>query len=408
MEAYLPTVLDLFSGAGGFSLGLFEAGFRPLISIDHNSNATETYDANFKHLGAQALLRDMGTFTPGKYLQFAKANNLPQTYDLIVGGPPCQGWSVLGRAKLRSLEAKNGNKNGDPRNQLYETFIEYVSVLQPKIAVMENVTGMLNFKGRNEAIEIAKKLSACGYQTTWTSINAKDYGVPQSRERLFFVGVRNDLEKTFEFPQSKCAEGKRRYPVVTVKEAIGDLPVIRNGSQEWIRKYASSRQSTYAVSLRKNADETTIFDHVVRNHNSQDLEAFKLLKQGGKYRDLPQHLKRYRDDIFDDKYHRLHADKPSWCVTAHLSKDCYSHIHPTQNRSISIREAARLQSFPDSFYFGGNMGNKMELIGNAVPPKIAQVIGEAIKEQFFSQKIPSLNSIKRNISVTLDKIKEVS
>ena len=144
--------------------------------------------------------------------------------------------------------------------------------------------------------------------------------------------------------------------------------------------------------MRKQADRKTVFDHVCRTQNDDDLEAFRLMKEGGLYRDLPARLKRYREDIFDDKYKKLYWDRQSWCVTAHLSKDCYTHIHPSQARTISVREAARLQSFPDSFYFGGNMGNKFQMIGNAVPPLLAQRIGTAILEQVFSEQLASLRS----------------
>jgi DNA (cytosine-5)-methyltransferase 1 len=136
--------------------------------------------------------------------------------------------------------------------------------------------------------------------------------------------------------------------------------------------------------MREEADPATIFDHVCRTQNEQDLEAFRLMRQGGWYRDLPQHLKRYRDDIFEDKYKKLYSNRPSWCVTAHLSKDCYTHIHPTQARTISVREAARLQSFPDCYYFAGNMGEKFGLIGNAVPPVLAEHLARAIREQVLS------------------------
>lgn len=135
--------------------------------------------------------------------------------------------------------------------------------------------------------------------------------------------------------------------------------------------------------MRLLAEPSTIFDHVCRTQNDQDIEAFKFLRQGGWYRDLPPHLKRYRDDIFEDKYKKLYAKRPSWCVTAHLSRDCYTHIHPTQGRTISVREAARFQSFPDCFYFAGNMGTKFRLIGNAVPPLLAEKIAIALKSQIF-------------------------
>jgi DNA (cytosine-5)-methyltransferase 1 len=172
---------------------------------------------------------------------------------------------------------------------------------------------------------------------------------------------------------------------VSVWDAIGDLPPISNGAREWCLPYSEKRRrSVYGLRMREDAHPETVFDHVCRAQNDQDLEAFRLLRQGDWYRDLPQHLKRYRDDIFEDKYKKLYKDRPSWCVTAHLSKDCYTHIHPTQARTISIREAARLQSFPDCFYFAGNMGEKFGLIGNAVPPVLAEHLARAIQEQVLN------------------------
>jgi DNA (cytosine-5)-methyltransferase 1 len=253
---------------------------------------------------------------------------------------------------------------------------------------MENVPGMLSHNGKNVAEIVAASMKALGFVTSWALIDASDYGVPQVRKRLFFVGVRKDLGIEFQFPPAFGPTGERLHPLTTVRDAISDLPILRNGSRKWIRPYAERPGvSKYAQRMRRQADRQTVFDHVCRTHNDDDLEAFRLMKEGGLYRDLPTRLKRYREDIFDDKYKKLYWKHPSWCVTAHLSKDCYTHIHPSQARTISVREAARLQSFPDSFYFGGNMGNKFQLIGNAVPPLLAEEIGAAIIEQVFSSQM---------------------
>jgi DNA (cytosine-5)-methyltransferase 1 len=259
-----------------------------------------------------------------------------------------------------------------------------VAYFGPKVAVMENVPGMLSHDGNNVAESVAESLQKIGYTTTWALLDASDFGVPQVRKRLIFVGVRKDLKLTFEFPKTVSDRGTRIYPRRTVRDAIRDLPIIRSGSQNWIRPYvAKPTPSSYAYRMRRDVDHDTVFDHVCRTHNTDDLEAFRLLREGGLYRDLPKRLKRYREDIFDDKYKKLYWDEPSWCVTAHLSKDCYTHIHPSQARTISVREAARLQSFPDSFYFGGSMGNKFQMIGNAVPPLMAECIGTAVADQIF-------------------------
>jgi DNA (cytosine-5)-methyltransferase 1 len=328
----------------------------------------------------------LGALSPAALRESLVREGISPEFGVIIGGPPCQGWSKVGRGKLRSLRPARIHE--DPRNQLYKRFLNYVSLFRPAVAVMENVPGMLSHGGRNVAQDVADSLVDCGYRVSWSLLNASFYGVPQVRERLFFVGVRNDLGVSFEFPAAFTKPGKRKYPDVTVRQAVGDLPVIRNGSREWTRPYRPrGTVSAYAKLMRLKADPATLFDHVCRTQNDQDLEAFAIMKQGGWYRDLPKHLKRYRDDIFEDKYKKLYSDKPSWCVTAHLSRDCYTHIHPTQPRTISVREAARLQSFPDCFYFAGGMGSKFRLIGNAVPPLLAEKIARAVREQVFEAAV---------------------
>lgn len=386
-KGHEPRVLDLFAGAGGFSLGFHWAGFNTVVAIDHNHSAIETLVGNFSHLGTKILQKDLSKYLPRQLDQQLVRENIPTNFDLIIGGPPCQGWSMVGRGKIRSLAEKTGTPcpMTDPRNELYKRFLGYIRHFKPKVAVMENVTGMLSHGGRNIADLVAEGIEDAGYKVTWKRINASEYGVPQFRDRLFFVGIRDDLRKEFEFPSVKLANGKPAFPLVTVEDAISDLPLIRHGTKEWIRPYKRPCSlSDYAKLMRLGADQDLVFDHVCRTHNDQDLEAFKLMKQGGWYRDLPARLKRYRDDIFQDKYKKLSWVKPSGCVTAHLSKDCYTHIHPSQTRTISVREAARLQSFPDNVFLAGSMSSKFQLIGNAVPPLVAMRIAAEIQKQIFS------------------------
>jgi DNA (cytosine-5)-methyltransferase 1 len=393
-----PKTLDLFAGAGGLSLGLHWAGFETSYAIDHNPVAVETLEANLGHLDAKALLRDLSKYTPRDLRKDLGCTGFDDI-SIVAGGPPCQGFSRIGRAKLRSLKTLSGRApaDRDPRNDLYRSFLRFVSTIRPKVALMENVPGMLSYDGRNIADQISDDLEALGYQVTYSLLDAQFFGVPQSRARLFFVGVRKDLGIKFVFPITTNRAGKRLHQAVTVREAIADLPPIRNGARDWIRPYeAKGRLCEFAKKMRDGADPRTVFDHVCRQQNDQDVRAFRLLKQGGKYVDLPARFKRYRDDIFDDKYRKLQWNKPSWCLTAHLSRDCYSHIHPSQARTISVREAARLQSFPDHWYFGGNLGDKFQLVGNAVPPLLAQRLGEAIFEQVFSNRKQRQRSANRS------------
>lgn len=401
-----PAVLDLFAGAGGFSLGFHWAGFRTAVAIDHSAVAVETLEGNFGEHGTKALLRDLATFTPRDLEEYLTKLGHSPSFDVIIGGPPCQGWSSVGRGKMRSLRTPGGRRqeDSDPRNELYKNFLSFVRYFKPPVAVMENVPGMLSHNGRNVATSVKESLEEVGYQVTWQLLDASDFGVPQARQRLIFVGIRKDLDLTFTFPKALTPRGKRIYPQVTVREAIGDLPIIRNGSREWVRdyKYDPSKLSAFAKKMRRGADRDVVFDHVCRTQNDQDIEAFKLMREGGKYVDLPDRLKRYRDDIFKDKYKKLKWDAPSWTVTAHLSRDCYTHIHPSQARTISVREAARLQSFPDCFYFAGAMGTKFQLIGNAVPPLLAERIATAIREQVFdSESRRSARRIDASLSRTV-------
>lgn len=402
-----PKVLDLFAGAGGFSLGFHWADFRTAVAIDYSAAAVETLEGNFSEHGIRALVRDLASFTPRDLEGYLRKQEEPASFDVIVGGPPCQGWSSVGRGKLRSLRSPGGRRqeDSDPRNELYKNFLQYVRHFQPPVAVMENVPGMLSHNGNNVAEFVAESLDAVGYNVTWDRLNASEFGVPQIRERLIFVGVRKDLSIIFEFPKTRSARDRRIYPEVTVRDAIGDLPIIRNGSREWVRDYKTdpSKLSDFAKKMRRGADRDAIFDHVCRTQNDQDLEAFRTLREGGRYVDLPKRLKRYRDDIFKDKYKKLKWDAPSWTVTAHLSRDCYTHIHPSQARTISVREAARLQSFPDCFYFAGGMGTKFQLIGNAVPPLLAERIATALREQVFERPVhPAAARVEASTSRALE------
>ncbi len=385
---YEWSVLDLFAGAGGFSHGFHSEGFHTRTAIDYNPDAIDTLIGNFDHLGTEVIQADLSSFSPIKCRNYLEKKDITPHFDVIIGGPPCQGWSSVGRGKLRSLAEQRGKSRSynDPRNELFKSFIKYVKFFQPKVCVMENVPGMLSYNNKNAAEVVEDLLEKAGYIVSFNKLNTSDYGLPQVRERLFFVGVRKDINKIFEFPEPYKQNGSRNFPETTVEEAIGDLPAIKHGTRDWISEYKPRKQSKYSSMMRKGADPDVVFDHVCRTHNEQDLEAFKLLKQGGWYRDLPKRLQRYRADIFEDKYKKLYWKRPSWCVTAHLEKDCYTHIHPHQPRTISIREAARLQSFPDYYYLSGNLGSKFRLIGNAVPPLIAKVLAKEIKTQIFTSK----------------------
>jgi DNA (cytosine-5)-methyltransferase 1 len=379
-----PTFLDLFCGAGGFTWGWVHAGFVPLACLDNDSTALRTHELNFGDLHCPILNRDLGKIGTRELCGLLGLR--PHGVLAIVGGPPCQGWSKVGRGKIRSLGKAGRDLISDPRNTLYRRFIELASYLKPKICVMENVPGMLSIESRNIAEVVKVNFEEAGYSCSYSLVNARWFGVPQDRQRLIFIGVKHgsglsvDASDLEAFSRRFCVKRLGLSRETTVADAFGDLPKITNGSEEdpLLYRKAVGRPCRYAQIMRAEANGV-LTDHVCRRYNGQDVEAFAVMKQGMKYYQLPDRFKRYRDDIFPDKYKKLVWDLPSWTVTAHLSKDCYTHIHPLQPRTISIREAARLQSFPDSFRFFGNMGDRFRQIGNAVPPFMAWGIAEFVK-----------------------------
>ena len=447
-----PRVIDLFAGAGGLSLGFHAAGCRIQAAVDLDPVAARTFKANFVVIQPNEPPETFGGYDHGNLesLDLASiASGDPP--DILIGGPPCQGFSRLGRAKLASL-AEDAMLE-DPRNSLYLRFLDAAGYWQPRAVVMENVPGMLSLKGRNVAEEVAADMADRGYRVGYAILNAAWYGVPQFRERLFFIGIRNDLEVWPEMPQithwtSQSSGYQQPHAVcqpllpffafrelavrpvdkvkvaTTVSDAFDDLPRLTDhlnatsppkGTFLISRKYRRPPHSTYATLMRNWPGfprAKTIDDHVTRR-TPRDYEIFRRMKPGDRYPEAlaiaaqlfeeelvrrsaggkrPHHrsnayrelqkrfIPPYPEDMFLDKWRKLMADQPSWTVPAHLSKDTYSHIHhdSDQARMISVREAARLQSFPDQFRFQGNMGDCYRQIGNAVPPLLAWSIASTL------------------------------
>lgn len=379
-------VVELFAGAGGFTWGWRRAGFQTIAAIDSDTAAARTHELNFGDNHGLFLNRDLNTFGP---LALRKVlGRRPRRMLAIIGGPPCQGWSKAGRGKLRSLRDRTRSLLHDPRNHLYRVFLTYVDHFRPKLCVMENVPGMMSIEGFNVAEIIVGHFQAIGYHCTYHVINARWFGVPQDRRRIIFVATRRNaslridakaLEPFAEEFRSRCVGLSGE---TTLRQAISDLPAIPAGTTEdpQVYKVGQGRQSTY-VGLMRERSNGTVTDHIARGHNNQDVAAFRFMREGMVYADLPKRFKRYRDDIFMDKYKKLCWDRPAGTITAHLAKDCYTHIHPEQPRTISVREAARIQSFPDDFRLLGHMGDRYRLIGNAVPPLMAWGIAEFIRER---------------------------
>ncbi|MEG4067613.1 DNA cytosine methyltransferase [Microcoleus sp. Pol11C2] len=379
-----PTVLDVFCGAGGMSLGFQNAGCEILGGIDKNPHAIKTHHRNFPNC---KLMRDAQSIE--SITDFSKLKLEPGEIDILIGGPPCQVFSAVGIGKMKSL---GKHIESDARNFLYEEFIKFVRYYKPLFFVVENVNYLLNhwvFPTLKKDLEhglTGKSYDYPGYDLSYQILTASDYGVPQIRKRLFIVGRRKDANLAFEFPE------RNTDPPVSVGEAIEDLPALKPLCLPLKKKstapkqvdspkaYNFSPKSEYQKRMRIQSDDM-VMNHICRSHNDKDLHIFSIMPQGGKYKNIPDELKRYSDQTFEDKYKRLDWDKPSWTLTAHMQKDCLAYIHPTQTRSISVREAARLQSFPDHFVFDAPMTRMFELVGNSVPPLLAEAIANVIVKQ---------------------------
>lgn len=375
--------VDIFAAPGGLSLGFKMAGFRVLAAVDIDSYGLETYRYNFPEVNA--LCKDVQTLD-GKALLNSIGLSKGEI-DVMGGGPPCQGFSTVGRVKIASLvrsgvwKLQNGNPKliDDPRNLLYREFIRLVRDCAPKFFVMENVRGMASYRNGELMEEIRKNFEIIGYNVDYKPLDAANFGVPQHRKRVFFIGNRLGLRNPF--PEMQQASSDRRN-FVSVWDAIGDLPYLRAGSGQEVMNYSKDSFHPYQDWARTGS--CYVFNHVARPHTLRDIETFKQMRPGSSWNDLPQKYKEmygYRDDIFHDKFKRLwKKEKPAWTITAHLCKDGYVYIHPTQSRTITVREAARLQSFPDRFVFKGSRTSQFKQVGNAVPPLLAKAVALSIKE----------------------------
>ena len=382
---YKPTALDVFCGAGGLSLGFQNADCQILGGIDNNIYAMQTHHRNFPQSLFQLPPKDIAS------INWTDLPLKPGDVDILVGGCPCQVYSQVGISKMKSLGKDISN---DSRNFLYRNYVKFLDYYRPSFFVMENVDNLVRKDIFPQIInELAqgspgKRKNYPGYKISHQVVTASDYGVPQKRNRLFIVGVRQDVDYQFQFPQPLKGE------FVSVEEAISDLLPLTPPSHAFknrctgkkqkdeLKPYKSLPQSSYQKKMRavisQESEIDLVTNHICRSHNPRDLICFAMLTPGGKYTDLPEQMRRYRWDIFDDKYRRLPLDQPAWTLTAHMRKDCLAYIHPTQNRSISVREAARLQSFPDHFVFDAPLTRMFELIGNSVPPLLAEAIARPI------------------------------
>jgi DNA (cytosine-5)-methyltransferase 1 len=369
-EARTPTAIDLFCGAGGLSLGLRDAGFAVLVGADASEHAVESHTANLGGLGYVGDLSD-----PAELIEQLDGWGVDHV-DLVAGGVPCQPFSRAGQAKLRELIRSGERHPSDPRASLWRSFMRVVEHLRPTAVLVENVPDLPAWDDGAVLSGFLESLGALGYEVDARIIDCYRFGVPQHRSRLILTALSGG--RTMTWPEETDE-------LVSLRDAIGDLPPVPGGQRSERLPYRPRPGSGSAFQRRMRRDVDAeqrrwVTDHITRAVREDDWEAYTGLEPGQTYADMPAHLQRYRTDIFTDKYKRLSWDQLSRTITAHIAKDGYWYIHPEQHRTLSIREAARLQTFPDWFRFAGQPSHRLAQIGNAVPPLAGEAIGRAVLE----------------------------
>jgi DNA (cytosine-5)-methyltransferase 1 len=463
-----PRVLDLFSGCGGLSLGFKAAGFEIAAAVEIDPDAAASHGFNFHRDDARhSVARDITTTSPAALTDALGLQDPAHAFDVLVGGPPCQAFARVGRSKLREIAEHPEAFRHDARAQLYIEYLSYVEACAPLAVVMENVPDMLNHGGHNIAEDVADVLERKGYVCRYSLLNAAYYGVPQMRERMILIAIREEVATEVRMPsptnwvdlpsgyngtravalkglerqallfrKSRYSEAPRASrelpPAVTARDALGDLPAIyaqqqleagslRRGRRAFdvaVPYGTTGEQNGYPGTMRTWRDYEggpALYDHVIR-YLPRDYQLFAGLKPGDQYPEAKrfalslfekrvEERRRASDPIeenseewdrlrasivppydegkFPNKWRKMEADHPARTLMAHLGKDSYSHIHydSDQARTISVREAARLQSFPDGFAFRGTMNPAFRQIGNAVPPLFAKQIGLCLRGQ---------------------------
>ncbi len=340
-------VLDLFCGCGGLSCGFERAGYNILLGIDNDAKALETFELN--HKGVKSICGDITEITYQKDIK-SLINN--KNIDVIIGGPPCQGMSLSGPRKF-----------DDPRNKLYLSYIRLVEEIQPKAFVIENVPGLVGLFGGQIKDSIIKKFTKMGYDIQYKILCAADYGVPQSRRRVVFVGMKKG---SFEYPEKQLEQ-------ITCSMALSDLPPLKKEIGNEISSYECEPMNEYQKRMREKSK--VVKNHIAAKHSEKVRTIISLVPDGGNYKDLPEEYVKSRN--FHVAWTRFASNKPAPTIdTGHRH-----HFHYKYNRVPTVRECARLQSFPDDFIFLGNKTQQFRQVGNAVPPFMAQKIAEQLKKE---------------------------
>jgi DNA (cytosine-5)-methyltransferase 1 len=362
--------VDLFCGAGGFTEGFKKAGgYENVFAVDFDLKAIETL--TFNHPGINGICSDVANLNSSDISKLKGKKDI----NVVIGGPPCQGFSLAGR-----------RLPDDPKNRLFLEYIRIVKELKPEVVVFENVVGLMSMQGGLVLEAICEEFSNAGYEVSYDVLNSADYGVPQARPRFILIGRYGKEPVRMPSPthiaSSKTSTGDffsdNLLPHVTVKDALSDLPKIHQGEGEESVNFKSKAKNEFQEKVRGQRQLETLFNHRATRHNPGIVERYDHMPQGGDIRSLPERLRTKKNNVF-----RLLDSIPARTITCNFRTDI---IHPWIPRGLTVREAARLQSFDDDYCFFGNLTRKAKYVtqddqvGNAVPPLLAQAIANHIKE----------------------------
>lgn len=387
------TFIDLFAGCGGLSEGFYKCGYKALLHLEIDSVACETLKTRMKYYGYDNKEIDDAVLCAditGENIIAEIDNRVKETVDIIIGGPPCQAFSSVGRAQSPD------SMNNDPRNYLFENYLKILNHVKPEMFIFENVKGILTAKPKGVKIfeRIIREMSET-YNVVDDAgvilLNAADYGVPQIRERVILIGVRKDIDYInvnqiySDIRKTNSNDDENLPDYFTVKDAIADLPKLLPG--ESANKVIAESKNTQNAYLEKiSNDSSLVYNHEARKHNAQDIERYRILSSHKNWQ--LKDLQNVRPDLvhhdpkhFGNRYTVQEWDKPGKTVVAHLYKDGNLFIHPDpeQARTFTVREAARIQSFPDDFVFEGSRTQQYKQVGNAVPPLMAEAFAKTLK-----------------------------
>ena len=362
-----PTVVSLFSGGGGLDLGFKNSGFNIIWAIDIDKDAVSTYKEN---LGDHIILGDITKI---------QEKDIPEA-DVVIGGPPCQSFSLVGK-----------RRSDDERGQLVWQYLRIINEIRPKCFVFENVVGLKSAKtaeGNLVLDELIIAFREIGYEVQWSVLNAADYGVPQRRKRIFIVGTREGIKFNFPLPthNEKGNDGKLKW--ISVEEALGDLP---SPNTDGIVKYSTEPLNPYQLKMRENNFDDYVTEHSTPKLSELDKMIIEHIPVGGNYMDVPDFVPSQRIKKFKETggrttcYGRLRPDKPSYTINTHFNRpNVGCNIHYKEKRLITVREALRLQGFPDNYKIkSSTKRGKHTIVGNAVPPILSQAIANKVLESIL-------------------------